>query len=58
MLVSYNVGSSQEVVRFASYSLSARIEKSTNVVSTKNCSSDVSVISKMRHSEYNILPTL
>ena len=50
MFVSSNVGSLQEVLRFASYSLSARIEKSTNVVSTMNARIDVSVISKMRHS--------
>ena len=50
MFVNSNVRSLQEKLRFATYSLSTRIEHSTDVVLTNIASIDASVMSSVRYS--------
>ena len=57
MFVNSNVRSLQEVLRFATYSLSTRIEQSTNVVLTNIGSSDAYVVSSVRYFWKTILYT-
>ena len=57
MFVNSNVRSLQEVLRFATYSLSTCIEQSTNAVLTNIASSDASFMSSVRYFWNTILYT-